>query len=113
MEYFNNISQQPPTDLNLEEIFSFYYNLKGSSKADEGKYKEALENFNKALKLNPESSAALFNRATVKADIGDLQGAKEDFIRVREIELKRNDELSENFAVNSLNEKMKNRINIF
>lgn len=113
MEYFNNLSQQPPTELNLEEIFAFYYNLKGSSKADEGKFREALENFNKALELNPESSAALFNRATIKADIGDLKGAKEDFIKVREIELKRNKDLRSNFIENMQNNKMKNRINIF
>ncbi len=113
MEYYNNLSQQPPDELKFDEIFAFYYNLKGARKADEGNYNEAMENFNKALELNPELSAALFNRATIKADIGDLKGAHEDFVKVREIELKRNENLYENFESSLFNEIMKNRINIF
>ena len=113
MEYYNSLSQQPPNQLNFDEIFAFYYNLKGANKADEGKFGEAVENFDKALDLNPELSAALFNRATIKADFGDLKGAREDFVKVREIELKRNQELYENYVSSMFNEKMKSRINIF
>jgi len=113
MEYYNNLSQQPPNQLRFEEIFAFYYNLKGASNADEGKFDEAMKNFDKALELNPELSAALFNRATIKADIGDFKGAKEDFVKVREIELKRNEDLYENYVSSLFTEKMKGRINIF
>ena len=113
MEYYNNLSHQPPSQLKFNEIFAFYYNLKGATKADEGKFSEAMENFNKALELNPELSAALFNRATIKADIGDLKGTREDFVKVREIELKGNQVLYENYVSSSFNEEMKRRINIF
>ncbi|MEO8231021.1 MAG: tetratricopeptide repeat protein [Ignavibacteriota bacterium] len=113
MDYYQSLSPQPPTELNFEEIFAFYYNLKGAGDADAGKYHEALENFNKALELNPNLSAALFNRATIKADTGDLVGAREDFIRLRELETKYDDAIKVNYIANSLKEKYKNRINIF
>ena len=113
MEYYNSLLPPPPNEPNLDEIFAYYYNLKGASKADEGNYHEALENFSKALDLNPEFSVALFNRATIKADIGDLKGAREDFMKMQEIESKRNEDPQENNAGKLYNEKLKNRINIF
>jgi tetratricopeptide (TPR) repeat protein len=47
--------------------------------ADEGLLREALENFNKAIDTNPNNHIAFFNRATIKIDLGDLEGAKNDF----------------------------------
>ena len=47
--------------------------------ADEGNLEEALENFNKAIETNPNNHIAFFNRATIKIDLGDLEGAKNDF----------------------------------
>ena len=113
MEYYNSILPQPPNEAKLDEIFAYYYNLKGASKADEGRYREALENFTKALNLNPEFSVALFNRATIKADMGDLKGAREDFIKMEEIESKRIEVSQGNNAKRLFDEKFKNRINIF
>lgn len=113
MEYYNNLSEQPPKQLKFEEIFAFYYNLKGASSADEGKFDEAIKNFDKAIELNPELSSALFNRATIKADLGDLKGAREDFVRVREIELKHNANLYQNYVTTYFTKKNKGRINIF
>jgi tetratricopeptide (TPR) repeat protein len=113
MDYYNSFSNQPPTELNFEEIFAFYYNLKGASEADSGRYREALEDFNKALELNPKLSAALFNRATIKADTGDLKGAREDFVKLRELEKKYDETVKVTFISNSSHEKYKNRINIF
>ena len=111
--YYNSLLPSPPNEPKLDEIFAYYYNLKGASKADEGNYYEALENFNKALDLNPVFSVALFNRATIKADIGDLNGAREDFIKMHEIESKRIETSQENNERKLYNEKLKNRINIF
>ena len=39
--------------------------------------------------------------------------SKEDFVKVREIELKRNEDLYENYVNSLFTEKMKGRINIF
>lgn len=57
-----------------------FFNKVGVKKADECKFKEALEFFTKAIELMPEDSLAYFNRATVKMSIGDIPGAKLDFI---------------------------------
>lgn len=113
MEYYYSLLPPPPKEPNLDEIFACYYNLKGASKADEGNYREALENFSKALDLNPEFSVALFNRATIKADIGDLKGAREDFIKMQEIESRRNEYPQANNSGKLYDEKLKNRINVF
>jgi tetratricopeptide (TPR) repeat protein len=53
--------------------------MTGILMADEGLLKEALENFNKAIEVNPNNHIAFFNRATIKIDLGDLDGAKVDF----------------------------------
>jgi len=55
------------------------YCIKGTIMADRGMLKEALENFNKAIESNPGNHVAYFNRATIKIDLGDLEGAKNDF----------------------------------
>ncbi|UCH66120.1 MAG: tetratricopeptide repeat protein [Ignavibacterium sp.] len=71
-----NISLQ---QLELNKIDKLFYNTKGVKKADEGKFKEASECFTKAIELMPNDSMSYFNRATVKMNIGDLQGARSDF----------------------------------
>ena len=60
---------------------SYNYCIKGTLMADEGLLKEALENFTKAIETNPNNHTAFFNRATIKIDLGDLDGAKKDFNR--------------------------------
>lgn len=90
MEYFNKAVGQTLQYPELRLIFARYYNLKGANNADDGKLNEALENFNKAVKLNPHYAAAFFNRATIKADLGDFDGAKEDFQRAKSIDLEFN-----------------------
>ena len=58
---------------------SKYYCIKGTLMADEGNLNEALENYNKAIEVNPENHIAYYNRATIKIDLGDFEGAKNDF----------------------------------
>ena len=53
--------------------------------ADEGNLNEALENYNKAIEVNPENHIAYYNRATIKIDLGDLEGAKNDFFNFDKI----------------------------
>ena len=76
MEAYN---EQDSSRVDLNQIFARFYNFKGTMRADEGKFKEAIEYFDKAIALDPHYSAAFFNRATVKADIGYLEDAKSDF----------------------------------
>jgi tetratricopeptide (TPR) repeat protein len=65
--------------LRLNNILKHFYNIKGVKKSDEGKFKEALKLFTKAIGLEPKDSKSYFNRATVKIDSGDIQGARADF----------------------------------
>ena len=58
---------------------SQYYCIKGTLMADEGNLGKALENYNKAIEINPENHIAYYNRATIKIDLGDFEGAKIDF----------------------------------
>ncbi len=71
------------------ESLSQYYNTKGTESADEGDLKEALNLYTKAIELNPQFTIALFNRGTIKADLGDYKGANEDFCLARNIERKK------------------------
>jgi lipoprotein NlpI len=56
------------------------YCIKGIFLADEGNLEGALENFNKAIETNPSNDVAYFNRATIKIDLGDIDGARNDFL---------------------------------
>jgi tetratricopeptide (TPR) repeat protein len=60
---------------------SYDYCIKGTNLADAGNLKAALEIFDKAIETNPNNHIAYFNRATIKIDLGDLEGAKKDFNR--------------------------------
>jgi tetratricopeptide (TPR) repeat protein len=63
--------------------------------ADEGNLKEALENFNKAIESNPNNFIAYFNRATIKIDLGDIDGAKKDFFNFDKLRIN----VSENLRI--------------
>ncbi|MEJ2193370.1 MAG: tetratricopeptide repeat protein [Ignavibacteriaceae bacterium] len=65
--------------MRLNKIHKLFYNAKGVKKADEGKFKEASDWFTQAIELAPDDSMSYFNRATVKMNIGDFQGARSDF----------------------------------
>ena len=58
---------------------SYDYCIKGTLMADEGKLEEALENFNKAIETDPNNHIAFYNRATIRIDLGDIEGARNDF----------------------------------
>ena len=71
-----NISELAHSSNNFHQSNKF---CKKGRMADGGLLKEALENFNKAIEVNPNNHIAFFNRATIKIDLGDLDGAKVDF----------------------------------
>jgi Flp pilus assembly protein TadD len=58
---------------------SIEYCKRGTLLADEGRLAEALDNFNKAIDINPLNPIAYYNRATVRMDLGDIIGARTDF----------------------------------
>lgn len=65
--------------LRLNKIDKLFYNTGGVKKVDQGKFKETAERFTKVIELVPKVSLSDFNRATVKIDFSDIQGARSDF----------------------------------
>jgi len=51
----------------------------GVDKAERGNFRGAIADFNQAIKLNPNWSAAYYNRALAHYDLGDKQAAIADF----------------------------------
>jgi tetratricopeptide (TPR) repeat protein len=70
-----NTTNQGPVFFHI----SYDYCIKGTLMADEGKLEEALENFNKAIETDPNNHIAFYNRATIRIDLGDIEGARNDF----------------------------------
>jgi len=87
MEYLISQSKIQSEKVELEKIFARYHNIQGTKSADNGRIKAALKEFDQAIKLNPGYSPAYFNRGTIKADLGDFEGAKEDFEKAKELEM--------------------------
>jgi tetratricopeptide (TPR) repeat protein len=87
MEYLISSSKIQSEKVEVNKIFARYHNIKGTKSADNGRINEALKEFDQAIKLNPWYSPAYFNRGTIKADLGDFEGAKADFDRAKELEM--------------------------
>lgn len=68
-------------------IGSFVYNIIGVNQADSRNYKDALELFTKAIKLNPKDSVAFFNRASIEMQLGLYREARKDFNESAKLEL--------------------------
>lgn len=113
MEYFNRSVGRTLQFPELNLIFARFYNIKGANKADEGLLDEALENFDKAVELNPNDAIALFNRATIKADLGDFEGAKEDFHRAKSIASENDEEVVPSLRNNIRDEISTEKINFY
>ena len=62
-----------------------FYIERGIKKANKGEIRRALEDYNKAIEIDPNSSNAYYNRGYDKAKIGDLKGAIKDFTKVIQI----------------------------
>ena len=55
-------------------------NISAIDKADSGEYKNAINEFTEAIRINPNDAGSYFARATLKVRIGDIEGARQDFI---------------------------------
>ena len=53
--------------------------IEGITLADDGNLSEALNKFTKAIEADPSNHIAYYNRATIKIDLGDIEGARNDF----------------------------------
>jgi len=60
-------------------------NIIGVEKADLGELEIAIRYFTEAIELAPEDPKAYFNRATLKVKLGDIQGARDDFINAKNL----------------------------
>jgi len=60
-------------------------NIIGVEKADSGELETALRYFTEAIEIDPDDPRAYFNRATLKIKLGDIQGARNDFINANKL----------------------------
>jgi tetratricopeptide (TPR) repeat protein len=81
---FSHTPQQPPPPVrpvtSFEEFFS-----QGLSKASKGDHKGAIEDFNQALRLNPQNSQIYYTRGRSRFKLGDTQGAIADLTHALQI----------------------------
>ena len=80
--YFDASSSK--TDIGMN---SLVYNIIGVNQSDRRNYKDALELFTKAIKLNPKDSVAFFNRASIEMQLGLYKEARKDFEESAKLEL--------------------------
>ncbi|MCU0516480.1 MAG: tetratricopeptide repeat protein [Oscillatoria sp. Prado101] len=69
--------QLPPPPVRERPAFEEFFS-QGLSKASQGDHKGAIEEFCKALRLNPENSQIYYNRGRSRFKLGDTQGAIAD-----------------------------------
>ena len=72
-------------DSSLNNYTSIPLNIIGVEKADLGELELAIRYFTEAIEIDPEDPKAYFNRATLKVKIGDIQGARDDFINAKKL----------------------------
>ncbi len=75
--------RRPCTGANIPEADT--YIEKGVSSFNLGKFREAIEYFNKVIELNPCNPSAYYNRGSVKYECGDTVEAIVDFNRAIEL----------------------------
>lgn len=86
MEALNGMKYFSFNDSAQKQKLAEFYNYKGVEQADEGNLIEALNYFNKALQIYPMCKEALFNRATIKADLGKIDEARKDFNKISKLD---------------------------
>ncbi len=103
LEYLNvdnraaNIPEFVNTDFNdFNKIIDKFsdvadYNVRGTSKAQFGDFKNAIIDFNKALQVNKNDAQAYANRGKAKDELGDLKGALVDLSKAIELKPEEHD----------------------
>ena len=97
LEYLNvdnraaNIPEFVNTDFNdFDKIIDKFsdvadYNVRGTSKAQFGDFKNAIIDFNKALQVDKNDAQAYANRGKAKDELGDFKGALSDLTKAIEL----------------------------
>ena len=78
------------TNLTYGQTAEEYYNI-ANNKSDSKDYQGAIENYTKAIELNPNYSIAYVNRGDSKIKIQDYKGAIADFSKAIELNPKNSD----------------------
>lgn len=71
-----SVMQQNESRKNKKELSC----ISAVEKADNGDYQKAINEFNELIRLNPKDANSYFTRATLKVRIGDIEGARSDFV---------------------------------
>ncbi len=84
--HFNNQNQRKAEEIFQKVIdqnrhFADVYNLMGLISHNDGRYGEAIEHFEKALKINPHYTEAMLNLAILYNDLHDYDKAKKLVVR--------------------------------
>ena len=73
------------TTLAHAKIAEEYLNS-GYDKVEQKDYREAIQDYNKAIELNPDYAKAYVNRGLAKANLQDYRGAIQDFTKAIELD---------------------------
>jgi tetratricopeptide (TPR) repeat protein len=84
---FEELSEKDPSE-------AYYRTALGAIFLAEDELELAVENFNKALALNPKDSAALVNRGEVHLRLGNIIEAAQDFARAVDLDPENKDPLT-------------------
>ena len=80
---YNDLIGFIANEKNFEGSALFFY--QGNVKMQKKEYKEAIEDYDKAIELNPKFAVAYYNRGVAKGRSGDNEGAEEDFAKAKEL----------------------------
>ena len=69
-----------------DTVLAYKYKESGNKKDDAGDKNGAIEDYSKAISINPNYVAAYYNRAIVKSSMGDKKGAIEDYSKAIELD---------------------------
>ena len=69
----------------IENRSSIPLNIIGVEKADLGELEIAIRYFTEAIEVDPGDPKAYFNRATLRVRLGDIQGARDDFVSANKL----------------------------
>ena len=62
------------------------FNNRGNAKIALGEHRDAIADYNEAIKINPKDAIAFNNRGKAKLRIGDKEGAVKDFQEANKID---------------------------
>lgn len=83
-EFDQEIASKVAMSVLKDQTFSGYCE-RGIERLKSGKYKSAIEDFNKSIQLNPNHGRAFNNRGNAKRALSDNQGALVDFTKAIEL----------------------------